>query len=118
MKQKGKRQISNEELNRASLEIRPFIEKVISSLGFNLFEISFVREYQENYLRLTIFHQDRKVSLDDCELISKNIEKELDEKDVVKFSYILEVQSPGIDGVDPEREYSFYLKDLGLVVSS
>lgn len=98
--------------------IRPLVERILSDLGFNLFEISFVKEYGENYLRLTIIHPERKVSLSDCEFVSRSIEKELDEKNLIKFSYILEVQSPGIDCVSTEREYSFSLKDLELVVSS
>ena len=41
--------------------------------------------------------KDGGVTIDDCELISKELEKVLDENDPIEQAYFLEISSPGID---------------------
>jgi ribosome maturation factor RimP len=40
---------------------------------------------------------DGKVTLTDCETVSRDLEKRLDELDLVPTAYVLEVSSPGMD---------------------
>ncbi len=106
-------------LKKQEALIHPVLEKVVKALGFNLFEILFVRENQENYLRLTIMHEDHPVSTNDCEIVSKSVSKELDSTDMIPFSYILEIQSKGIDEViSPSLKHEFILEKVGLTVRS
>lgn len=119
MKSKRNRQISKEELSRCAEKLRPLVRNVTSRLGFDLLEVSFVNENNFNYLRLTISHNDQKITLDDCERTSKEVGKQLDLTDSVPFPYMLEVQSPGINYNSHKAfEYQFLLKDLDLVVYS
>ena len=37
------------------------------------------------------------IEIDDCQALSGRLEEILDEKDIIKGSYILEVSSPGLD---------------------
>ena len=41
--------------------------------------------------------KDGGVSIDDCEIISRALEKILDENDPIEQAYFLEISSPGID---------------------
>lgn len=120
MKYKKEKQVSSHELLEYSKNLQSQIEKVASRLGFHLLKLSFINENQMNYLRLTVTHPEHNISLDDCELISKETEKELDSNNPIPFSYTLEVQSPGIDeGFKKEEgKYQFELKGLGLVIKS
>ena len=118
---KFKRELNKDkqDLNKYSEELKPLVGNVITGLGFQLFELSFVRENHINYLRITITHPERKVTLDDCEVVSKKFGKEVDQNNSIPFPYTLEVQSPGIDRkLANESEHMFTLKDLGLVVKS
>ena len=121
------RQMGNPaELSKYAEIIRPAIERVIRELGFHLAELLFVNENQENYLRLTVMHEDRSVSLNDCETISKKVSKELDLSDPIPFSYMLEVQSRGVDTVPMQevgentqnQRHEFVLEKIGLTVRS
>ena len=113
-----KKQINNQELSKHSKGLMPLFGKIVSELGFHLLELSFINENQTNYLRLTILHPDRQISLNDCEMVSKGIGKELDLKNLIPFSYILEVQSQGIDRDTKKDEHEFVLKSLGLTVKT
>ncbi|MBI3590523.1 MAG: hypothetical protein HY094_03985 [Candidatus Melainabacteria bacterium] len=119
MKFKRELNKTRQDLNKYSKELQPLLENIVASVGFQLFEFSFLRENHINYLRIKITHPGRKVTLSDCEIVSKQIGKEFDQNDPIPFPYTLEVQSPGIDKeFTNESEHMFTLKDLGLVVKS
>lgn len=94
MKAKGK-SITNYELVGYLNRLHPKIEEVVNKLGYKLFNSSFLRENEINYLRLTIKHPEKNISLGDCELVSKEVERMLDKSNLIPFPYTLEVQSPG-----------------------
>ena len=119
MSHKKEKQVNDYDLLKYSKDLQPQAEKIVSGLGFRLLRFSFVKENQMNYLRLTITHSKENISLDNCEFVSKEVEKELDKSNSVPFSYILEVQSPGIDLEEEKKgNHQFELKDLGLVIKS
>jgi ribosome maturation factor RimP len=92
---------------------------MVSENGFDLYNLAFVVENNINYLRVTISHPDRAVTLDDCEKISRSIDKFLDGRNLISFPYTLEVQSKGTESeVKNPSEYSFTLSKLGLVVKT
>jgi len=114
---KRDKKISKEELDKYSRELKPAMEKTVTNLGFVLAELSFVSEHNTNYLRLTISHPDHSVFVDECELVSKEVEKELDLKNYIPFPYILEVQSPGPNQENKEgKTHEFVIENLGLTV--
>lgn len=71
---------------------KPIAEK----LGLKLWDVRFVKEGAEWYLRIFI-DKDSGVTIDDCEAMSRAIDAPLDELDPIEQNYCLEVSSPGIE---------------------
>ena len=117
-KRKNRLSVNTAELSKYRSLVRPAIEKVVSNLGFNLVEVCLTNENQENYLRLTITHEDRLVSINDCEIISRSVGKELDSLHPIPFPYMLEVQSRGMVTAPSKQTHEFVLEKIGLTVKS
>jgi len=71
-------------------------EPIIEENGMELVDIEFVKEGQEWFLRIFI-DKGTGITLDDCELISRSVEKILDDQDPINQVYHLEVSSPGLE---------------------
>ncbi len=72
--------------------IKPFADE----LGLDIWDVRFVKEGSQWYLRVFI-DKDGGVSVDDCVNLTRAVTKPLDEADPIKQSYMLEVSSPGIE---------------------
>ncbi len=75
-------------------------QPVAEELGLQLWDVRFVKEGADWYLRFFI-DREGGVTIDDCEEMSRRMDKLLDEADPIACSYCLEVSSPGV-----ERELS------------
>ncbi|MDY4473896.1 ribosome maturation factor RimP [Mitsuokella sp.] len=62
-----------------------------------LVDVEYVKEH-DWYLRVYI-DKEGGIDIEDCQELSEKLEAELDDKNVIADSYILEVSSPGIDRV-------------------
>ena len=71
------------------------IEIIAKKLGFDIEYIEFVKEQVGNIFRVVLDKKDSKVSIDDCENVSHEIEDVVDK--MIKDEYILEVSSPGVE---------------------
>ncbi len=71
-------------------------EPIAESLGLKLWDIRFMKEGVSWFLRIFI-DKDGGVSIDDCENMSRKLDKPLDEADPIEQSYYLEVSSSGIE---------------------
>lgn len=85
-------------MNKIIQEVTDYLEPIIKDNGVELVDVEFVKEGPSYYLRIYI-DKENGVSIDDCVNVSRAIEVILDEKDIIKQQYILEVSSPGIDRV-------------------
>lgn len=74
------------------------LESILLELGLELVDVEFVKEGPNMYLRIYI-DKENGVTIDDCQITSRKIEKVLDEKDIIETPYILEVSSPGLDRI-------------------
>lgn len=74
-------------------------EPVINDLGFVLVDVRFGQLGRKRSLEVTVFRPGGRIALADCETISRALDKELEQQQppVVSGSFLLEVQSPGID---------------------
>jgi ribosome maturation factor RimP len=79
------------------------IEPVLEPEGIELVDIEFKLEGGRWVLRLYI-DTPQGVTLDDCELVSRQIGALLDIKDRIEHRYVLEVSSPGINRVLRKEE--------------
>ncbi len=68
---------------------------IIETNGFDLWDVEYVKEGADNYLRV---YADKEggIEIDDCALISRALEEKLDQEDFIEDAYILEVSSPGL----------------------
>lgn len=71
-------------------------QPIAQRLDLDLWDVRFIKEGATWYLRIFI-DKDDGVSIDDCEAMSRALDKPLDELDIINQSYCLEVSSPGIE---------------------
>ena len=71
------------------------VTPIIEENHFELVDVEYVKEGANWYLRV---YADKEggINIDDCVLISRALEAKLDEEDLIKDAYILEVSSPGL----------------------
>lgn len=72
------------------------LEPIITNLGYTLYDIQYIKEGKNYYLRITI-DKNGGISIEDCEKVNNAIDIPLDKSDIIKDSYMLEVSSPGIE---------------------
>ncbi len=68
----------------------------IEELGYMLWDVEFVKEGSEWYLRITI-DSEEGITINDCEKVHRAIDPILDQIDPIEQAYHLEVSSPGIE---------------------
>ena len=76
--------------------VRDLAEPVVAENGCSLWDVEYVREAGQWYLRLLI-DKDGGVDILDCEAISRRVSDLLDEADPIESSYIFEVGSAGAE---------------------
>lgn len=76
---------------RTEAILLPILEKH----GFSLWDVEYVKEGGNWYLRAYIDKPDG-IGVNDCEVVSRELSDILDEEDYIEGSYILEVSSPGL----------------------
>ncbi|MBO4890538.1 MAG: ribosome maturation factor RimP [Lachnospiraceae bacterium] len=68
---------------------------ILDDAGFDLWDVGYVREGQEMYLRVFI-DKPGGIMIDDCVDVSRKLSDKLDEDDFIEDAYTLEVSSPGL----------------------
>ena len=76
--------------------VTQFAQPIVEEHGCTLWDVEYVREGSEYFLRLYI-DKDGGVDINDCEAISRAIDPILDEKDPIAESYHFEVCSAGLE---------------------
>ncbi len=76
--------------------VTKLLSPVIEELGYLLWDIEYLKEGTEWFLRITI-DSDNGISLEDCERVHRAADPILDAHDPIEGSYRLEVSSPGIE---------------------
>ena len=74
------------------------VTKTINNLGYDIYDIEYTKEGKDYFLRIYIDSKNG-INLDDCEKVSNEVTKLLDEKDYIKDKYFLEISSPGIEKI-------------------
>lgn len=85
-------------------KVSNLLKKKINSLGYNLYDVEYVKEGKDFFLRIYIDKQTG-IDLNDCEKVSNEINDILDDADLIKEKYFLEVSSPGIERVLRNEEH-------------
>lgn len=79
-------------------QVAVFAGPIVKEHGCALWDVEYVREGSEYFLRLYI-DKDGGVDINDCEAISRAVDPILDEKDPIPGSYHFEVCSAGLERV-------------------
>lgn len=77
---------------------------------FELVDVEFVKEAGNWFLRAYI-DKTGGITIDDCEIVSRELSDLLDEKDFIEEAYILEVSSPGLGR--PLKKDKDFVRSLG-----
>ena len=76
--------------------VASFAKPVVEEKGCRLWDVEYVREGSDYFLRIYI-DKDGGVDISDCEAISRALDPILDEKDPIPGSYHFEVCSAGLE---------------------
>ena len=69
---------------------------IADELGLTIWDVRFEKE-GAMWVLLVVIDKEGGVSIDDCEAMSRPLDKKLDEMDPIEQSYCLEVSSAGIE---------------------
>lgn len=86
--------------------ILPIVEKN----QFELVDVEYVKEGSVWYLRAYI-DKEGGITVDDCELVAREMNEILDREDYVEDSYVFEVSSPGL--TRPLKKEKDYVRNMG-----
>ena len=77
-------------------QVAQFAKPIVEGFGCQLWDVEYVREGSERFLRVYI-DKDGGIDIDDCEKIHRALDPVLDEKDPIAESYYFEVCSAGLE---------------------
>ncbi len=85
-------------MSKIEEKVEKLIIDSINNLKYDLYDIEYVKEGKDYFLRIYI-DSPTGIDLNDCETVSNCITDLLDEKDFIKEQYFLEVSSPGVERI-------------------
>lgn len=94
--------------------VADMVSGFLSENDLELFNVEYVKEGKTRFLRVYIDKpetegEEKYVSIEECELVSRYLSEKLDAEDPIEDEYTLEVSSPGIDRpLIRERDYVRY----------
>lgn len=93
--------------------VKKMTEEIIKDTDIGLFDIEYVKEGPFKYLRVYIDKTDG-ITVDECAEVSRALSKKLDDVDLIKEQYFLEVSSPGVER--PFKKEEDFIKNIGEIV--
>ena len=99
----------------AAAVCRTLAEPLARQLGLRIWDVRFVKEGADWYLRVFI-DRDGGVSIDDCVDLTRLLSPALDEADPIDQSYCLEVTSPGANRELTRPEHFDYYEGWAVAV--
>ncbi len=76
--------------------VTELVKPIVEGMGLTLWDVRFLKEGAMWYLRIFI-DKDSGVTIEDCENVTRAVDKPLDDLDPIEQNYCLEVSSPGIE---------------------
>lgn len=111
------RRVPNPARSRVAVTCFDLAQPVADELGYMLWEVAFVKEGADHILRVTIDSLGEEgITVDDCERMSHALDPILDEADPIDCSYLLQVESPGIERELTRPEHFAYCEGVKVEV--
>lgn len=79
-------------------KVEGLTSKIIQDLGYSLYDVEYVKEGKDYFLRIYI-ESEKGIDLNDCEKVSNVITELLDKEDPIPEQYFLEVSSTGVEKI-------------------
>jgi len=100
-------------MTKKEQELETLLTPTVAALGLRVWGIEYLGQGKHSMLRIYI-DRDEGVTIEDCELVSKQVSEVLDVEGTLTSSYTLEVSSPGMDRLlfKPEQ----YAESIGETV--
>ena len=73
-----------------------FVLPILEKKGFELYDVEYVKEGSDYYLRIFI-DKEGGITINDCVDVTREMNEILDREDYIKEPFIFEVSSPGLD---------------------
>ena len=86
------------------------ITPIVEANGFELVDVEYVKEAGTWYLRAYI-DKEGGITVDDCEIVAREMNEILDREDYIEDSYVFEVSSPGLGR--PLKKEKDYIRSMG-----
>ena len=77
--------------------IKDLINPILNQKDIILYDLKIIKQSNDKILQVSICYKDYSMNINTCQLISELISDKLDEVDLIKDNYILEVCSPGAE---------------------
>ena len=91
-------------------ELDELLRPAIENMGLELWSLEFMSQGRRGLLRIFIDEQERGVTLEDCERVSREVSAVLDVEDPFAGAFTLEVSSPGLDrALHTKDQYERYV---------
>lgn len=97
-------------MGKLTEQVETLVQPVVTELGFELVEVTYVKEGPDYYLRIAI-DKPGGVDLNDCTIASEKISEVMDKEDPIKDPYFMDVSSPGAER--PLKKEQDYMDALG-----
>ena len=87
--------------NMANIEekVENLLKDTIENLGYMLYDVQYVKEGPNYFLRIFIEKEEGSIDLNDCEKVNDAINDMLDKANYISEQYFLEVSSTGLEKV-------------------
>ena len=76
--------------------IENLVKEKVENLGYELYDVLYIKEGPNRILRIVI-DRSNGIDLNDCERVNNELKDIIDEADLIKEQYYLEISSPGIE---------------------
>ncbi|AQS09353.1 ribosome maturation factor RimP [Clostridium saccharobutylicum] len=91
-------------------KIEELVRPITSELSYELYYVEYIKENGDFYLRIYIDKEEGRISLNDCEAVSRRVSDILDKEDPIEGAYYLEVSSPGLNrGLYTEEHFKKFI---------
>lgn len=80
-------------------KVENLLKSTIENLGYMLYDVQYVKEGQNYFLRIFIEKENGSIDLNDCEKVNNVINDILDSANYINEQYFLEVSSTGLEKI-------------------
>ncbi len=91
-------------------QMEHWITPILERNNFELVDVEYVKEGSAWYLRAYI-DKEGGITVDDCEIVAREMNEILDREDYIEDSYVFEVSSPGLGR--PLKKEKDYIRSMG-----